>query len=338
MKKIFVWLSAILLLALVMGTLCSCGVFKKEERSVRTVEINEKGELVVIFTDGTFSNVGAVKGDRGDDGSDGNDGKDGTNGTNGTAGDDGDDGISVSKTSVNESGQLIVTYTDGTNDVIDLGGVVRVFEGKCGNGAEWALYNGGRLVFSGKGKTYAYKNGEAPWNMLLPLVNEVYVDNLNGLECDESLFYGIDSSIITYPTVWIDMAVSAPIYASPDKTSQKLADLPLGTAISLVSKGTDWVTVSYGGRTAYLESKYARYNDGSVVYTEVNCQLEVTRTGGATLRTYPDATSSTTDNLGKTVAKGTVLTCTGISQNKNWYRVTVDGQTLYAYKTWVTEK
>ncbi len=67
--------------------------------------INEKGELVLTYTNGETANLGGVVGASGRDGKDGRDGTDGTNGT---------DGISVATAVINESGELIITYSDGT--------------------------------------------------------------------------------------------------------------------------------------------------------------------------------------------------------------------------------
>ena len=66
--------------------------------------INEKGELVLTYTNGEAANLGGVVGA---DGRDGKDGRDGTDGTNGT------DGISVAAAVINESDELIITYSDG---------------------------------------------------------------------------------------------------------------------------------------------------------------------------------------------------------------------------------
>lgn len=53
---------------------------------ISNTEINDKGELVITYTDGTTKNLGSIKG------ADGKDGKDGTNGANGKDGVDGSDG------------------------------------------------------------------------------------------------------------------------------------------------------------------------------------------------------------------------------------------------------
>ena len=46
-------------------------------KSVDDTYVNEKGELVIVYTDGTEKNFGVVKGEDGKDGVNGADGKDG---------------------------------------------------------------------------------------------------------------------------------------------------------------------------------------------------------------------------------------------------------------------
>ena len=78
--------------------------------------INEKGELVLTYTNGETANLGGVVGKDGRDGKNGADGKDGRDGTSGT------DGISISAAVINESGELVISYSDGTT--ANLGKVV----------------------------------------------------------------------------------------------------------------------------------------------------------------------------------------------------------------------
>lgn len=51
----------------------------------------------------------------GKDGQDGQDGQDGTDGTNGTNGTDGQDGVSITNTYIDDNGDLIIEYSDGTS-------------------------------------------------------------------------------------------------------------------------------------------------------------------------------------------------------------------------------
>ena len=61
-------------------------------KSVDDTYINDNGELIVVYTDGTQKNLGVVKGEDGKDGANGLDGKDGIDGVNGVDGKDGIDG------------------------------------------------------------------------------------------------------------------------------------------------------------------------------------------------------------------------------------------------------
>lgn len=83
-------------------------------------EINKNGELVITYSNNTVDNLGVVVGA---------DGKDGTNGTNGVDGIDGKDGIGITNAEINNSGELKLTYSDGTS--ANLGKVVGA-DGKDG--------------------------------------------------------------------------------------------------------------------------------------------------------------------------------------------------------------
>ena len=83
-------------------------------------EINKNGELVITYSNNTVDNLSVVVGA---------DGKDGTNGTNGVDGIDGKDGIGITNAEINNSGELKLTYSDGTS--ANLGKVVGA-DGKDG--------------------------------------------------------------------------------------------------------------------------------------------------------------------------------------------------------------
>lgn len=104
-------LSAFLLVAMLLTAvfaLSSCNLsslFSSSAAvSISRTEINEKGELLVIYTDGTRDNLGVVVGKNGEDGEDGEDGSD------------------ISSAEINALGELILHYSDGTQQ--NLGVVV----------------------------------------------------------------------------------------------------------------------------------------------------------------------------------------------------------------------
>lgn len=75
--------------------------------------INTDGELIIVYSDGNNANLGKVVGKDGVNGTDGIDGKNGL---------DGEDGVGISKTEINDDGELIIHYSNG--DFVKLGVVI----------------------------------------------------------------------------------------------------------------------------------------------------------------------------------------------------------------------
>ena len=86
---------------------------------VKTASFNSSGQLILTLSDGTTLNIGGGLTSKGADGANGKDGTNGSNGANGKDGRDGKDGqngkdgISVAGVSVNEDGELIISFSDG---------------------------------------------------------------------------------------------------------------------------------------------------------------------------------------------------------------------------------
>lgn len=68
-----------------------------ETKGIASAVINDNGELVITYTDGTSDNLGVVVGKDGEDGKDGQDGAPGKDGVDGEDGKDGADGRGISK-------------------------------------------------------------------------------------------------------------------------------------------------------------------------------------------------------------------------------------------------
>ena len=104
------------------------GTDGKDGRGIKSVTTNDKGDLIITYTDGTTENAGKVVGDDGAagapgaDGTDGADGPKGEDGKDGQDGSDGQDGRGIDSVTTNADGHLIITYTDGTTE--DAGKVV----------------------------------------------------------------------------------------------------------------------------------------------------------------------------------------------------------------------
>ena len=97
-----------------LNALLSSGV-----QSIKTACFNSYGQLVITLSDGTELNLGNAVGKNGADGKDGINGKDGSDGKNGT---NGTDGVSISGAAVNESGELVLSFSN--NKTVNVGKVV----------------------------------------------------------------------------------------------------------------------------------------------------------------------------------------------------------------------
>ena len=95
-------------------------------RGIAEALINDEGELVLTYTDGTTANLGTVqgpKGDKGDTGAQGPAGKDGQDGVNGTDGVDGKDGAQGPKGDKGDTGAQGPAGKDGQDGVNGTDGV-----------------------------------------------------------------------------------------------------------------------------------------------------------------------------------------------------------------------
>ena len=80
-----IWFMIIVLLVGLVAQPFVMGMLRGEPVSVAGTQINEHGELIVMYSDGSEENLGVVVGKDGVDGVDGSDGKDGLDGSNGTS-------------------------------------------------------------------------------------------------------------------------------------------------------------------------------------------------------------------------------------------------------------
>ena len=118
---------------------------------ITTAKFSSKGELIIVLSDGTELNVGKAVGKDGKNGIDGVNGINGKDGSDGSDGRDGKDGVSISGVSVNESGQMVITYSDGKS--VNLDKIVAA-NGKDGIGISKSEINtAGELVLT-------YSNGQ----------------------------------------------------------------------------------------------------------------------------------------------------------------------------------
>jgi len=80
---------------------------------IEDATVNAQGELIITYTDGKSVNLGVIA-KNGKDGKDGKDGANGQDGKDGAAGQAGADGRGILSVELNDDGELIITYTDRT--------------------------------------------------------------------------------------------------------------------------------------------------------------------------------------------------------------------------------
>lgn len=107
-KKLFLFVSIVCLLLLTAVMLVACD---DGTPMVTDALLNEKGELVFVYSDGSTQNLGNVNGDKGEQG------------LQGIA------GVGIAGAAINENGELMLTYTDGRTQNL---GVVTGADGNDG--------------------------------------------------------------------------------------------------------------------------------------------------------------------------------------------------------------
>ena len=100
------------------GTPGKDGKDGKDGRGIDSVTTNDKGEVVVKYSDGTTDVLGTLNAEKGDTGAPGQDGADGRDGADGK---DGEDGRGIESVSTDSRGNLVVKYTDGTSETVRVG-------------------------------------------------------------------------------------------------------------------------------------------------------------------------------------------------------------------------
>ncbi len=94
--------------------LASC--LSTDAAGISEARINEAGELVLTYTDGTEKNLGRVVGENGKDGADGENGQDGIDGKNGKNGANGEKGEKGDTGADGKDGSLVITTNDSATE------------------------------------------------------------------------------------------------------------------------------------------------------------------------------------------------------------------------------
>ena len=85
-RHVGLWILVILLIGALIAEPFVLGMMRQDPVGIVSTKINDDGELILYYSDGSSQNLGVVVGADGQDGKNGMDGKDGANGTNGSNG------------------------------------------------------------------------------------------------------------------------------------------------------------------------------------------------------------------------------------------------------------
>lgn len=145
-KRILLSFLAVLIVSVVL-VLCGCEL--ESARGISKSAINEAGELIITYTDGSQENLGVVVGRNGVDGLNGLNGLDGKDGINGLDGKDGVDGINGKDGVDGKDGEIIISGE---------GQSVSIAAAKATRSAVSivSLYGSDSLPASGSGVIYKY--------------------------------------------------------------------------------------------------------------------------------------------------------------------------------------
>lgn len=129
-KTILKWfLIVVCMLCCAFALIFSFSGCSDDVKGVSSAAINESGELVITYTDGTSENLGKVvgekgeqgdKGEQGEQGEKGEQGATGATGATGANGATGATGVGISSIDTNEKGQIVIRLTDGNTVTLDL--------------------------------------------------------------------------------------------------------------------------------------------------------------------------------------------------------------------------
>ena len=115
-KKVLFVMALVCILALGACLLAACN--QEQTPTVTNAIINEAGELVLIYSDGSAQNLGVITGEQGPQGEQGEQGEQGIQ------------GVSVTGAEINEKGELILSFSDGSTQNL---GVVTGAQGPQGD-------------------------------------------------------------------------------------------------------------------------------------------------------------------------------------------------------------
>ena len=201
-----------------------------EVREIESAYLNDAGELILRYSDGSSQNVGRVVGEDGKDGADGKNGKDGADGRDGEKGERGDIGADGSDGAVIIDSSLTdITYAASKG----LRSAVSVYAGfRAANGKDYSAVGAGVIYSLDKaaGDAYVITNYHVVYNSIG--VTDIGNDNIS--DNIRVYLYGNEYSDNRIPATYIggsryyDIAIlkisGSPVLTDSDAAAVDFAD------------------------------------------------------------------------------------------------------------------
>ena len=184
------------LLVIFSFALSSCDM--ADAAGIVDAQINDNGELILIYGDGTEQNLGVVVGQDGADGADGADGEDGADGQNGADGDAGADGADGSLVITTAGSSIPAASAKGLRSAVS---IVCNFQATVQQGGWWPGSGSITQEYSSAGSGVIFQMDKAEGDAFIMTNYHVVYDassqTENGISDDISV-YGFN---ITKPTI-----------------------------------------------------------------------------------------------------------------------------------------
>lgn len=242
------------------GTDGKDGANGKDGVSVIKSEINNKGELVITYSNNQVDNLGVVVGSNGKDGANG---KDGINGVDGTNGKDGEDGIGIETIVINNADELVITLTN--ESTLNLG-CIKGADGKDGaNGKDGQNGTDGEDGISVTGATINAvnelvltfsDNTEKNLGIVVGANGENGADGKDGLGIKKTEINALGELVITYTD---DSTDNLGVIVSDNGGAGTSANAP---RVQINSTTNEWEISTDGGKTYVSTGVKATGNDG----------------------------------------------------------------------------
>ena len=201
----------------------------------------------------------------------------------------------------------------------------------AGSASEYATVKGGGLNLREKASLEAKVLGQywtGTWIEILEKGDEwskVKVNGKEGYMMTKFLKLAAAEKTLYVRT---NTGIGLNLRCAPSLKAQIITSFPIGTAVTVIQRGTGWYKVKVGGKTGYMSSKYLASAKAPVYTTPLDKPVNATMkniNGGSVVnfRLYPGMKTK----IIKAYPVGTQVKV--LEKGVNWSKVEIEGQTGY---------